>query len=324
LLLDAAQEGIFGISNVGSITFINKSALELLDREEDEVIGMSATKLICPIEDSPESVTRSNKAILSAYLIGRPAELLDSAFTKKDGTLMPIRFSSEPIEKAEKIIGAVVSFSDTKKQREMENMLIQSQKMEAIGRLTGGVAHDFNNLLTVIMGDLQFLQRQLAGNQDAIILINKIMNAAKSGAELNNRLLSFSREQALVTAPVDIDDMLTEMHEFLDRILGEDIDLSLNLEDTDCVAITDRTQLENGILNLCVNAKDAMPKGGKLVITAKTVRLAGSHLGHDSSQDLQDYVELKIVDSGTGIPLDIQKKIFEPFFTTKEKTSAQA
>lgn len=121
----------------------------------------------------------------------------------------------------------------------MENMLIQSQKMEAIGRLTGGVAHDFNNLLTVIMGDLQFLQRQLAGNQDAIILINKIMNAAKSGAELNNRLLSFSREQALVTAPVDIDDMLTEMHEFLDRILGEDIDLSLNLEDTDCVAITD-------------------------------------------------------------------------------------
>jgi PAS domain-containing protein len=174
LLLDAAQEGIFGISNVGSITFINKSALELLDREEDEVIGMSATKLICPIEDSPESVTRSNKAILSAYLIerpaelldreedevigmsatklicpiedspesvtrsnkailsayliGRPAELLDSAFTKKDGTLMPIRFSSEPIEKAEKIIGAVVSFSDTKKQRERWRTCLSNRK----------------------------------------------------------------------------------------------------------------------------------------------------------------------------------------------------
>ena len=128
LLLDAAQEGIFGISNVGSITFINKSALELLDREEDEVIGMSATKLICPIEDSPESVTRSNKAILSAYLIGRPAELLDNAFTKKDGTLMPIRFSSEPIEKAGKIIGAVVSFSDTKKQRERWRTCLSNRK----------------------------------------------------------------------------------------------------------------------------------------------------------------------------------------------------
>jgi PAS domain S-box-containing protein len=319
LLLDAVQEGIFGISNVGSITFINKSALELLGLDENEVIGMNATELICPVQDSPENITQSNKAILTACLVGRPAVLLDSAFTRKDGSLMPVRFSSEPIEKAGKIIGAVVSFSDTTKQREMENMLIQSQKMEAIGRLTGGVAHDFNNLLTVIMGNLQFLQLQLPGNEKAITLINKIMNAAKSSAELNNRLLSFSREQALITAPVDINDMLTEMHEFLDRILGEDIDLSLNLEDANCVAITDRTQLENGILNLCVNAKDAMPNGGRLVISAKTVQLAGSHLGHDSSQDLQDYVELTVVDSGTGIPLDIQKKIFEPFFTTKEK-----
>ena len=319
LLLDAVQEGIFGISNVGSITFINKSALELLGLEEDEVIGMSATKLICPVQDSPESATQSNKAILTSYLIGRPAELIDSAFTKKDGSLVPVRFSSEPIEKAGKIIGAVVSFSDTTKQREMENMLIQSQKMEAIGRLTGGVSHDFNNLLTVIMGNLQFLQRQLADNEEAITLINKIMGAAKSGAELNNRLLSFSREQALVTSPVDIDDMLTEMHEFLGRILGEDIDLSLHLDDTDCIAITDRNQLENGILNLCVNAKDAMPNGGKLAITAKTIRLAGSHLGREGNKDLQDYVELTVTDTGTGIPLDIQKKIFEPFFTTKEK-----
>jgi PAS domain S-box-containing protein len=121
LLLDAVQEGIFGISNVGSITFINKSALELLDREEDEVIFMSAANLICPIKDSPESVTRSKKAILTAYLIGRPAELLDSALTNKDGTLMPVRFSSEPIEKARKIIGAVVNFSDTTKQRDGEH-----------------------------------------------------------------------------------------------------------------------------------------------------------------------------------------------------------
>ncbi|GJM12852.1 MAG: hybrid sensor histidine kinase/response regulator [Pseudohongiella sp.] len=319
LLLDAVQEGIFGISNVGSITFINKSALALLGLEEDEVIGMSATKLICPVQDSPDSITQANKAILTSYLIGRPAELLSSAFTKKDGSLMPVRFSSEPIEKAGKIIGAVVSFSDTTSQREMENMLIQSQKMEAIGRLTGGVSHDFNNLLTVIMGNLQFLQHQLADNEKAITLVNKIMNAAKNGAELNSRLLSFSREQELVTAPVNIDEMLKEMHEFLDRILGEDIDLSLNLDDTDCIAMTDRNQLENGILNLCVNAKDAMPTGGKLAISAKTVRLSSSHLGHEENKDLQDYVELTITDTGTGIPLDIQKKVFEPFFTTKDK-----
>ena len=116
--------------------------------------------------------------------------------------------------------------------------------------------------------------------------------------------------------------MLNEMYEFLDRILGEEIDLNLNLADQDCVAITDRNQLENGILNLCVNAKDAMPNGGKLSISAKTVRLAESHLGHESSNNLQDYVELTVTDTGTGIPLEIQKKIFEPFFTTKEKNQA--
>ncbi len=319
LLLDAVQEGIFGISNVGSITFINKSALKLLELEEDEAIGMSATKLICPVQNSPDSITQPNKAILTSYLIGRPAELIDSAFTKKDGTLMPVRFSSEAIEKAGKIIGAVVSFSDTTKQREMESMLIQSQKMEAIGRLTGGVSHDFNNLLTVIMGNLQFLQRELEGNENATSLVNKIMNAAKNGAELNARLLSFSREQALVTAPVDIGEMLREMHEFLARILGSDIDLSVNIDGSDCIAITDRNQLENGILNLCVNAKDAMPSGGKLAITAKRVRLSGSHLGREGNTELQDYVELTVSDNGTGIPQDIQKKIFEPFFTTKEK-----
>jgi len=319
LLMDAVQEGIFGINNVGSITFINKSALALLDLKEDEVIGMSATKLICPVQESPESITQANKAILTSYLIGRPAELISSAFMKKDGSLMPVRFSSKPIEKAGKIIGAVVSFADTSRQREMENMLIQSQKMEAIGRLTGGVSHDFNNLLTVIMGNLQFLQHQLTDNEKAITLVNKIMNAAKNGAELNNRLLSFSREQPLITTSVDIDAMLTEMYEFLDRILGEDIDLSLHLEDANCIANTDRNQLENGILNLCVNAKDAMPNGGKLTITAKSVRLTGAHLGREDHKELRDYVELTVIDSGTGIPRDIQKKIFEPFFTTKEK-----
>ncbi|MEX0963260.1 MAG: ATP-binding protein [Pseudohongiellaceae bacterium] len=319
LLLDAVQEGIFGISNVGSITFINKSALELLGYQEDEVIDRSATQLICPVKDAPDGITHANKAILTAYLVGRPSEIMDSAFTKKDGSLIPVRFSSEPIEKNDKVIGAVVSFTDTSKQKEIEGMLIQSQKMEAIGRLTGGVSHDFNNLLTVIMGNLQFLQHQLADNESAINLVNKVMNAAKSGADLNNRLLSFSREQTLVTEPVNIATLLTGMREFLARVLGEDIDLTLNLGDEDCTAVTDRIQLENGILNLCVNAKEAMPNGGRLSISARTVRLAESHLGHTEGSELQDYVELTVSDNGMGIPLDIQKKIFEPFFTTKEK-----
>jgi len=201
----------------------------------------------------------------------------------------------------------------------MEFMLIQSQKMDAIGRLTGGVSHDFNNLLTVIMGNLQFLQKHLTEDEKSITLLNKIMNAAKNGAELNNRLLSFSREQALQTSPTDIREMLLEMAEFLDRILGEEIQLELELMDAPCVVMTDRTQLENAILNLCVNARDAMPNGGSLRITAQISRLAESFMGHQASDQELDYVELQVIDSGTGIPDSIQKQIFEPFFTTKDK-----
>ncbi len=320
LLLDAVQEGIFGISNVGAITFINKSALNLLQYEEDEVIGKGVTQIICPVRNNPDSITQANKTILTSYLAGKPSELVDSAFFGKNGHMIPVRFSSEPVTKEGRIIGAVVSFADTSKQKEMENMLMQSQKMDALGRLTGGVSHDFNNLLTVIMGNLQFLQRQLSKNEKVDALLGKIMNAAKSGAELNSRLLSFSREQELETSAVDITEVLTEMHELLDRVLGEEIELVLDMPDEKCIAITDKAQLENGILNLCINAKDAMPKGGKLSICAKTTRFAESHLGHDESREEHDYVELTITDNGTGMPANIQKKIFEPFFTTKEKT----
>jgi signal transduction histidine kinase/ActR/RegA family two-component response regulator len=244
---------------------------------------------------------------------------VDSVFTGKDGRRFPVRFSCEPIRKERNVIGAVVRFVDISKQKEMEFMLIQSQKMEAIGRLTGGVSHDFNNLLTVIMGNLQFVQRKIGDDEQIKTLQNKIMNAAKNGAELNNRLLSFSREQALETSPTHIREMLLEMAEFLDRILGEEINLDLQLMDEDCVVMTDRTQLENAILNLCVNAKDAMPQGGMLTISAKTRRLPESFMGHTLELTERDYIELQITDTGTGIPESIQRQIFEPFFTTKEK-----
>ena len=319
LLLDAVQEGIFGISNVGEITFINKSALDLLNYEEHEVIGKSIIQLICPVQDNLESITQANKSITNSYLTGKPTELVDSEFTTKNGHMIPVRFSSEPVEKDGRMVGAVVSFSDISKQREIENMLVQSQKMDALGRLTGGVSHDFNNLLTVIIGNLQFLQRHLSEDEKASRLLQKIMNAAKNGAELNSRLLSFSREQALETSSVNIIAMLSEMYEFLDRVLGEEIELVLEIVDEECIAITDKTQLENGVLNLCINARDAMPKGGKLTIVVKNTCRADSLLGNHINGKERDYVELSFTDTGTGIPHEIQERIFEPFFSTKEK-----
>lgn len=319
LILDAVQEGIYGVSSQGTITFINFSALRILEFTEEEVIGKSAVELINPVDSRRDTNRNANAAISTCYRSGESTLPVESIFTGKNKRNFPVRFSCEPIRKEGKVIGAVVSFVDISKQKEMEFMLIQSQKMEAIGRLTGGVSHDFNNLLTVIMGNLQFVQRKINADETITALLDKIMTAAKNGAELNNRLLSFSREQALKTSPTNIREMLLEMEEFLDRILGEEIRLELKLMKEDCIVMTDRTQMENAILNLCVNAKDAMPNGGTLTITGSTLRLPQSFIGHSLDSTNQNYIELQVTDTGTGIPESIQRQIFEPFFTTKEK-----
>ncbi len=314
LLLNALQEGIFGISDVGAITFINKSALDMLDYEEDEVIGMSALLLLNPKEESS-----NNDPITQTYTEGTPAELIGSVFRKKSSDSLPVRYSAEPVIERNNVVGAVVSFIDLSKQQEMETRLMQSQKMEAIGRLTGGVAHDFNNLLTVILGNLQFLERRFADNQDALDLIKKILGAAQSGAELNNRLLSFSREQSLRTANVNIGDMLQGMNEFFARMLGENIKLICEPCEQECIAATDSAQLENAILNLCINAKDAMPKGGTVTLSARRCRRPSSLPADKNSENSDSFIELSIRDNGTGMPKGVRDKIFEPFFTTKSK-----
>lgn len=315
LLLESIEEGIFGINSIGKVTFINSPALKLLNIEEEEVLGMNAVRLVRRHGGDIDIYTRCRRSITDCYQKGKAAVAMQGEFSANSGLALPVRFSCWPIFKDVKIIGAVVSFSDISKQLEMEQLLLQSQKMEAIGRITGGVSHDFNNLLTVIMGNLQFLQRQIKDEQPKRDLVDKIMQAARSGAELVNQLLSFSREQALETAPIDINALVTDVQSFLNRILGEDITLDISICEEECLGMTDRTQLQNAIFNLCVNAKDAMPKGGSLSISVR--KTTPDWAQHEAGGG--KYIELQVQDSGFGMTRDVKKKIFEPFFTTKEK-----
>ena len=325
LLLNSLQEGIFGISELGAITFINKSALHMLEYEEDELIGIAVPSLLNPIEDGGLS-DHNNQGMVRTYRDGIASNLIDSQFRTKSNHQLPVRYSAEPVVKDSKSIGAVVSFTDLSKLKETENMLLQSQKMEAIGRLTGGVAHDFNNLLTVILGNLQFLERNLQASKKESELIAKITAAAQSGAELNNRLLSFSREQSLHTSNVDVSELILEMQEFFSRILGEDIDLVCLASEQECIAATDRLQLENAILNLCINAKDAMSFGGTVTLSARQVPNPPSILSNVVSQSSTEapYIELSVADNGTGMPKEIAQKIFEPFSRQRAKAVEQA
>ncbi len=318
LLLDAVGEGIFGVSNRGDVTFINSSALGMLNMKEKDLIGRSALRLISSSNAQSAANMEAYMAITRCFKKGIASLNMEGYLTAKNGVELPVRFSCTPIIKKNEAVGSVVSFVDVSNQKQMEAMLLQSQKMEAMGRLTGGVAHDFNNLLTVIMGNLQFLKKRLKDDAKASELADKVMQAAKNGADLNSRLLSFSRQNPISAETVNISEMVLDLFEFMDRLLGEDVALHFTSESEDALVFIDKTQLQNVLLNLCVNSKDAMSDGGDVFIKIKVV--AASILGETlPTQESDSYVEMSFMDSGSGIPAEIQEKIFEPFFTTKDQ-----
>jgi len=320
LLLDAVGEGIFGINNVGNISFVNAMALQLLQLRESEVIGENAVSLICRSSTQTGKEARTRKSINLCLQQAESVQNEQGVFCGKDDLILPVSFSCRPIIEEDNLLGAVVSFVDLTNQLEMEAKLLQSQKMEAIGRITGGVAHDFNNLLTVIMGNLQFLRRRMTedGKVGETEIIDNLVKAAKNGAELNKRLLSFSREQALLSKTEDVNTILPDMESFIRGVVGEDIDVQLTLGDGSNLVRIDKTQFENVIVNLCVNAKDAMPDGGILTISSQRVILPAAATGDSPSGSEQEFVEITVTDNGLGIPAEIQSKVFDPFFTTKE------
>jgi PAS domain S-box-containing protein len=317
LLLDSVGEGVFGVDTEGRTTFLNRSAEAMIGHSESELLGHCFHAVVQSVATAGEA--GAAPVWLVTARTGEVHEGIEHTFRRKTGNEMPVQLSSRPVVKDGQLVGAVVSFQDISHSKDLEARLRQSQKMEAIGRLTGGVAHDFNNLLTVIMGNLQLLQRTLKDNANAATRIDKVMAAAKSGAELTRRLLTFSRQQVLETGSVDINEMVREMEDLLHRTLGEEITLKTALCEKACVGRTDRNQLEHALLNLCVNARDAMPDGGRLTIETRHVQLDEVYAAARPDLKPGCYVEIAVSDTGTGIAPEILDKIFEPFFTTKDK-----
>ena len=207
---------------------------------------------------------------------------------------------------------------DVTLQKKAEQKLRTVQKMEAIGKLTGGVAHDFNNRLTVMLGNLELLEDRVADNERALKLVKGARRAAEGGAKLTRQLLTFSRRQMLEPEVVDVNDLLNILEDMIQRTLGESIQVNVNLEEHPWLIRTDAGQLEDAILNLSVNARDAMPDGGILTIETENVDLTGGNLpGHEYMLP-GEYLMIAVTDTGTGIPKAVQERIFEPFFSTKE------
>jgi PAS domain S-box-containing protein len=206
---------------------------------------------------------------------------------------------------------------DVTELRLIQQQLVQAQKMEAIGNLTGGLAHDFNNLLGIIIGNLDLLRPRLAGDPLSTELVTDALDGATRGADLTRRLLAFARRQPLQAERIEVNELVSGMVRLLSRTLGEAVEIALDLSPEVWPVVVDPTQLEASIANLATNARDAMPTGGKLMIATKNAHLDAEYAAQHHDVASGDYVMIEVSDTGAGMTPEVTSRIFEPFFTTK-------
>jgi PAS domain S-box-containing protein len=234
-----------------------------------------------------------------------------------DGATRWVHIKGRTYYNAGKPVRIAGVISDVTERKAIDEQLRQAQKMEAVGQLTGGIAHDFNNLLMIIGGSLELIHRRSADDERAIALLDAARQGVARGAKLNQQLLAFSRRQDMRTEAVSVNDLIPEFAHLLDRAVGEIVKVSIATEPALWYCSTDPHQLETAILNLAINARDAMPDGGTLTLSTEN-RAVGPAAAAGWGASAGDYVIVSVADTGMGMPPEILSRVFEPFFTTKE------
>jgi two-component system, cell cycle sensor histidine kinase and response regulator CckA len=317
LILTSAGEGIFGVDRNGHTTFANPAAARLLGWESVDLLGQPMHALIHHTKPDGTAYPEADCPIFATLTEGRVYHLTDDVFWRKDGTSFPVEYTSTPIYEGRMITGAVVVFRNIRARKDLEARLLHTQKMDSIGRLAGGVAHDFNNLLTVIIGNADLAKLALAADAHGRGELGEIKRAALRATNLTGQLLAFARKQVIKPRIVNLNDLLLDMDKLLRRLIDEHIEL-ITLLSVDLGLIkADPGQLEQVIVNLAVNARDAMPEGGKLTLATANVIIDPVSVPELTASPTGAYVLLTISDTGMGMSEDVKARAFEPFFTTK-------
>ena len=308
-VFETSQDLILVTDTFGRFVQVSPSSMTILGYRPDEMIGHVALEFIHP-EDLD-----STREEMRAARQGRQMRNFETRYVHKDGNAVQLTWMgtwSEPVRR-HFFVGR-----DLTEKHAAEALFRQAQKMEAVGQLTGGIAHDFNNILTVITGTIGILADAVAGDPQLVAIARMIDDAAERGANLTKHLLAFARRQPLQPREVDVNALILETVKLLRPTLGEHIQIEPLLAENASAALVDPSQLTTAILNLALNARDAMPTGGSLALETNNVYLDESYAAMNNEVVPGNYVMLAVSDTGSGIAAADLEKVFDPFFTTKE------
>jgi two-component system cell cycle sensor histidine kinase/response regulator CckA len=305
-----APYGIFKANLTGTLLMVNPALGKMLGyKSQDELL---AVNLASGIYRHPAEHQKINEL----FLRDQHFKDVEVEWKRKDGAFITVRCSGWPVMDESNAYIEVFA-EDVTERRVLERQLRMAQKMEAVGRLSGGIAHDFNNLLGVIIGYIQVIKRTLVPGQPSYEYAEEIEKAGQRAVSLTRQLLAFSRQQVLEPVILNLNTLVSEMEKMLPRLIGEDIQLNLILDPVIGQVKADSGQIEQVVMNLAVNARDAMPDGGKLTIQTANVELDAAFVREHPGSVPGQYVMLAVTDTGTGMDPETQAQIFEPFFTTK-------
>lgn len=315
-ILDASLNAIITSDERGVIHSINPAAQRLFGYATSELVGQNVSLLApSPLSDDHDRFVERYRVTGEKRIIGIGREV---RARRKDGSLFPAHLSVADVQ----IQGGrvfIATVHDLTEQKRLEEQLLQAQKMEAIGRLAGGVAHDFNNLLLIILGRAELLLSRSGADDRAQEEVREIQRAGERGAVLTRQLLAFSRQEALEAQLLDLNVIVENVHTMLTRLIGEDIEISLDLDPAIDSVLGDPGQIEQVLMNLAVNARDAMPTGGRLAISTACADVDDLMLPQAGKVEPRSYVLLSVKDTGVGMDEATQARIFDPYYTTKEE-----
>ncbi|MEO0938792.1 MAG: PAS domain S-box protein [Pseudomonadota bacterium] len=315
-VMEAAVDAIIVADSTGRILRVNTAACALFRYPSEELVGQSVNMLM------PEAMAERHDGFMAHHIATGEKRIIgigrDVEGVRSDGSTFPLHLSVGKTELQGQTLFVGI-LHDLTERRASQEALARSQRLDAIGKLTGGIAHDFNNLLTVVIGNLELLEMRGVDDRQSA-LISDALESAELGAELTSRLLVFAKKGTLKPVQVNLRDLTKDALNILERTIGERYKIKTNFASNLADVLLDPVQLQSALINLALNARDAMPEGGELLISVANITIDDTYIAQETDIEPGQYVRLFVSDNGKGMSQEAQRRAFEPFFTTKAES----